>query len=60
MIDLDAMERFDRLRQRTMQAIAYELSLDGCCKSYEGILYVGRSDISRRSPKSGGGDRFVD
>lgn len=40
MIDRDAMERFDRLRQRTMQAIAYELSLDGRCKSYEGTFEV--------------------
>lgn len=40
MISLDESLRFDRLRQRTMQAIAYELSLDGCCKSYEGIFEV--------------------
>ena len=41
MIDRDAMERFDRLRQRVMRAVEYELELnDGYCKSYEGTFEV--------------------
>ena len=40
MIDRDAMERFDRLRMKTAAAIAYELSIDDYCKSYEGTWEV--------------------
>lgn len=41
MIDRDAMERFDRLRQRVMRAVEYELEQnDGYCKSYEGTFEV--------------------
>ena len=40
MISLDESLRFDRLRQRVMQAIAYELKMDGLCKSYEGAFEV--------------------
>ncbi len=40
MITLDESIRFDRLRQRLMRAIAYELSVDGHCKSTEGTFEV--------------------
>lgn len=41
MIPLDQMIRFDRLRERTANAIAYELQQnDGACKSYEGTWEV--------------------
>ena len=41
MISLDESLRFDRLRQRVMRAVEYELKLnDGYCKSYEGAFEV--------------------
>lgn len=41
MIPLDQMIRFDRLRERTANAIAYELQHNGgACKSYEGTWEV--------------------
>lgn len=41
MISLDESLRFDRLRQRVMRAVEYELKMnDGYCKSYEGAFEV--------------------
>ena len=40
MISLDESLRFDRLRQRVMRAVEYELEQDGHCKSYEGTFEV--------------------
>lgn len=40
MITLDESVRFDKLRQRLMKAIQYELEQDGYCKSYEGTFEV--------------------
>lgn len=41
--DLDAVNRFNALRRKTADAIKYELSLDGHCKSYEGTWEIGLS-----------------